>query len=71
MRSAEALPMVDGFAVHSGTFASSKIVQRRHRSGRLNGAFVDGHASRILERQWARVDRDARGYFRAICAADR
>jgi len=71
MRPSEVLQIADGFTVHSGTFASSEIVQRRHLSGRLNGAFVDGHAGRILDRQWARVNWDARGYFRAICAADR
>src|SRR2546430_151006 len=41
------------------------------RSRGFDGAFVDGHAGRISERQWARVDRDARGYFQAISAADR
>jgi prepilin-type processing-associated H-X9-DG protein len=71
MRPSEVLQFADGFTVNSGTFASSEIVIRRHRGGRLNGAFVDGHAGTIQDSQWARVNRDARGYFRAISAADR
>jgi type II secretory pathway pseudopilin PulG len=71
VRPSEVLQIADGFAVHAGMVVSSQIVQGRHRSGGFEGVFVDGHAGRISERQWARVDRDARGYFRAISAADR
>jgi prepilin-type processing-associated H-X9-DG protein len=71
VRPSEVLQFADGFTVRSGASMSSEIVPRRHLSGRLNGAFVDGHAGSIQDRQWARVGRDTRGYFRALSAADR
>jgi prepilin-type N-terminal cleavage/methylation domain-containing protein/prepilin-type processing-associated H-X9-DG protein len=70
-RPSEVLQFADGFTARSGLVVSTRILAGRHGSGRLNGAFVDGHAGTISDSQWAQVHRDARGYFRAICAADR
>jgi prepilin-type processing-associated H-X9-DG protein len=71
VRPAEVLQIAEGYTLHSGVTVSSAVVHGRHRSGGINGAFVDGHAGWISDRQWSRVGRDARGYFRAISAADR
>jgi type II secretory pathway pseudopilin PulG len=71
LRPSEVLQFADGFTTRSGLVVSTRIVWGRHRSGMLIGAFVDGHAGIVSDRQWAQVNRDEHGYFRAICAADR
>jgi type II secretory pathway pseudopilin PulG len=71
LRPAEVLQLAEGYTQHAAGTVSSGIVRGRHRSAGLIGAFVDGHAGLIRDEQWARVGWDARGYFRAISAADR
>jgi prepilin-type processing-associated H-X9-DG protein len=65
-RPAEVLQFTDG-----GTGARGTAVFSRHPRGALNGAFVDGHAARITGAEYNRIDRDDRGYFFVIAAADR
>jgi prepilin-type N-terminal cleavage/methylation domain-containing protein/prepilin-type processing-associated H-X9-DG protein len=65
-RPAEVLQFLDG---HTG--AREIRIFSRHAQGRLNGAFVDGHAARITRAEYDRIDQDERGYFYAIAAADR
>ena len=71
VRPAQVLQFADGSTARNGWSVSSEIVPRRHRNGMLNGVFVDGHAGAIRDRQFARVERDDRGYYKAISAADR
>jgi prepilin-type N-terminal cleavage/methylation domain-containing protein/prepilin-type processing-associated H-X9-DG protein len=71
LRTHEVLQFADGVTRKAGGTVASEIAWRRHRGGVLNGAFVDGHVGSIKEQQWARVDRDERGYFKPISAADR
>jgi prepilin-type N-terminal cleavage/methylation domain-containing protein/prepilin-type processing-associated H-X9-DG protein len=65
-RPGETLQFADGF---TGRYGSQ--IQRRHRHGVLNGAFLDGHAQRISDGKWNQVDQDEQGYFYRIAAADR
>jgi prepilin-type N-terminal cleavage/methylation domain-containing protein/prepilin-type processing-associated H-X9-DG protein len=71
LRPGEVLQIAEGYTLRLGRTVSSAVLWGRHRNGGFNGAFVDGHVGWISERQWARVGWDARGYFRAISAADR
>jgi prepilin-type processing-associated H-X9-DG protein len=71
LRPGEVLQIAEGYALRLGRTVSSAVLWGRHRNGGFNGAFVDGHVGWISEQQWGRVGRDARGYFRAISAADR
>jgi prepilin-type N-terminal cleavage/methylation domain-containing protein/prepilin-type processing-associated H-X9-DG protein len=65
-RPAETVLFADGFTSTDGT-----VVLSQHRNGRLNAAFVDGHAAIINPAQWRQIDHDERGYFRHFGAADR
>jgi prepilin-type N-terminal cleavage/methylation domain-containing protein/prepilin-type processing-associated H-X9-DG protein len=65
-RPSEILQFVDG-----STIGPDSVIRNRHRNGLLNGAFVDGHARVITPAAWDQIDRDERGYFYAIAAADR
>jgi prepilin-type N-terminal cleavage/methylation domain-containing protein/prepilin-type processing-associated H-X9-DG protein len=65
-RPSETVLFADGFTSTDGT-----VVLSQHLNGRLNAAFVDGHAAIINPAQWRQVDQDERGYFRHLGAADR
>jgi prepilin-type N-terminal cleavage/methylation domain-containing protein/prepilin-type processing-associated H-X9-DG protein len=65
-RTSETLQFADGLTTR---FSSS--VQGKHANQVMNGAFVDGHARRVSSAEWEQVDRDDRGYFYHIAAADR
>jgi prepilin-type N-terminal cleavage/methylation domain-containing protein/prepilin-type processing-associated H-X9-DG protein len=65
-RPAEVLQFVDG-----RTGAREVAIFSRHSRGSLNGVFVDGHAARISEAEYHRIERDERGYYFSIAAADR
>jgi prepilin-type N-terminal cleavage/methylation domain-containing protein/prepilin-type processing-associated H-X9-DG protein len=66
-RPAETLQFADGITT-SGTDTWMELQQH---NGVLNGAFLDGHASRIGDELLYRVDNDVKGYFYHIAAADR
>jgi prepilin-type N-terminal cleavage/methylation domain-containing protein len=65
-RPAETLQFMDGILSGSGS-----SIHAYHRNGIRYGAFLDGHARRISDAEWNRIEQDERGYFYAISAADR
>jgi prepilin-type N-terminal cleavage/methylation domain-containing protein/prepilin-type processing-associated H-X9-DG protein len=70
-RPADTVQLVDGATFYeSGINAGSRIL-RRHKTGMLNGVFLDGHARVVSEHLWNKIGRDERGYFYWIAAADR
>jgi prepilin-type processing-associated H-X9-DG protein len=71
LRPAEALQFTDGLTLRYNRRMANSLIRRRHRNGLLNGAFLDGHARAISDREWERIERDERGYFYALAAADR
>jgi prepilin-type N-terminal cleavage/methylation domain-containing protein/prepilin-type processing-associated H-X9-DG protein len=66
-RPAETMQFMDGVTGRS----SGSAIGGGHHDGVLNGAFLDGHAQRINDGLWNRVDHDEQGYFYHINAADR
>jgi prepilin-type processing-associated H-X9-DG protein len=70
-RPAETVQFTDGYTLRTSPFLTNSMIRRRHLNGLLNGAFLDGHARVITDREWNRVDQDARGYFYTAAAADR
>jgi type II secretory pathway pseudopilin PulG len=70
-RPGETLQFTDGLTVHYGGPYYNSFIRRRHSSGILNGAYLDGRAGRISDEEWNRIKRDERGYFYVIAAADR
>jgi prepilin-type N-terminal cleavage/methylation domain-containing protein/prepilin-type processing-associated H-X9-DG protein len=65
-RPEETLQFTDGLTTGTGSY-----VWWKHGNGMLNGAFVDGHAHVVTSTNYDQVDRDARGYFYRLAAADR
>jgi prepilin-type N-terminal cleavage/methylation domain-containing protein/prepilin-type processing-associated H-X9-DG protein len=65
-RPAETLQFADGITTRIDT-----SIQRLHRNGLRNGAFLDGHARVITEAEWNSLASDDRGYFFRISSADR
>lgn len=57
---ADGLTCIDATAIYS-----------QHQNYALMVAFVDGHARRVTRAEWWQIDRDERGYFRHLGAADR
>jgi prepilin-type N-terminal cleavage/methylation domain-containing protein/prepilin-type processing-associated H-X9-DG protein len=70
-RPAEVMQFGEGYTLRTGGTVSSAVLWGRHRNRGFNGAFVDGHVGWVSDRQWTRIGWDARGYFRAVSAADR
>jgi prepilin-type N-terminal cleavage/methylation domain-containing protein/prepilin-type processing-associated H-X9-DG protein len=65
-RPAETVLFADGFTCQDVTATGI-----RHDPYGLNAAFVDGHAARVGDTQWRRIDQDQSGHFRHLAAADR
>jgi prepilin-type processing-associated H-X9-DG protein len=65
-RPAETLQFTDGLTTLYGSY-----VWWKHANEMLNGAFVDGHAHVVTRTDFEQVDRDARGYYYHLAAADR
>jgi prepilin-type N-terminal cleavage/methylation domain-containing protein/prepilin-type processing-associated H-X9-DG protein len=79
-RPAETVQFTDGLTLRYppekgnrlyGPAMPDSLIWRRHRSGLLNGVFLDGHARAINDRDWNQIDQDERGYFYTLAAADR
>jgi prepilin-type processing-associated H-X9-DG protein len=70
-RPADTMQFAEGATLYTHDIFPSSRIQRRHRNGMLNGAFLDGHARAVPEALWSRVGHDERGYFSWIGAADR
>jgi prepilin-type N-terminal cleavage/methylation domain-containing protein/prepilin-type processing-associated H-X9-DG protein len=65
-RPAETVQYTDGLSTRSGSY-----VWWKHANRMLNSAFVDGHVRPVTRVDWERVDRDEKGYFYRMAAADR
>jgi prepilin-type processing-associated H-X9-DG protein/prepilin-type N-terminal cleavage/methylation domain-containing protein len=70
-RPSETVQFVDGGTFRNNSLFGSSIIRLQHPNGRFNAAFVDGHAGAIPVAAWNQVDRDERGYFYHLAAADR
>jgi prepilin-type N-terminal cleavage/methylation domain-containing protein/prepilin-type processing-associated H-X9-DG protein len=65
-RPSDTIQFTDGLTTLTGSY-----VWWKHSNRMLNAAFVDGHARAVKRVDYDQVDRDDRGYFYHLAAADR
>jgi prepilin-type N-terminal cleavage/methylation domain-containing protein/prepilin-type processing-associated H-X9-DG protein len=70
-RPADTMQFADGATFYTRDNGPNSRIQSRHRNGLRNGAFLDGHVHTVSQTRLSRVERDERGYFYWIAAADR